>query len=1253
MTRPRRERAFAFTLVLLTLVAGLGGWSLWRDRDLAIDAAYGRLEDRARIADGWVSGRLRAIDLLLADVVRMIPANGAPPMADLFARVPGHAYPEIGHLFAADADGVIFMSTLPDIIGFDVGHRADFQKVARAPDRKTLHLSGPIPGAMGTIAFFAGRPLGDPGEGMVGAALSPEFFIAALEPLRPPGGHLMLVNSDGAVVVATDPAVDRPPEAVAVGLDGRFRFADQGVTRLGVARPTDFPGLTLVATRPLAAALAPWRREAVLRGGVFAVLALVILALARRFRRYEGRLLAAKTFTDNLIDTAPVAIVGLDDAGCLRICNSRMARLAGWDPGEVRDESWVGLGGPPALVPGGDEVPGQLEAPLTTRDGVIRQIAWRTARVGDGPVRVLAFGEDVTERRETEAETRALKERLQLATAAGGIGVWEWAPRTDMLVCDTLTRQLFGLDPHGLSAASALREAIHPDDRAGHEAAVRAALAGHGAFAHEFRVVRPDGTAVLRSAGAVARDQAGRAERLIGVTWDISAQKTAETALDQARRRAESANRAKSDFLANMSQDIRPPMNTVLGLAGMLQDSGLDDRQQDYVEKLEASARALLALLDDILDYARVEAGLLEPEVAPFHLAGLMDGLARHLSVHGRDLEVAIAIDPDVPSVLVGDARRLHQILVNLAGNALKFTERGEVVVRVAPVARAGDRVRLRFAVTDTGIGLSPEQQAGLFQPLGETEVAGHLAGSGLGLAICHRLVTLMGGRIGVESRPGGGSTFWFAVPLGVGAEGAPAPAPALSVLVADDNPTARDVIAAMASGLGWTVTVVADGAAALEEVRGRGEPPFDMVLLDWRMPGLDGLAVADAIRREAGDGAPLLVLTTAHGRDRVLAAPRAGAVDAVLVKPLTPTTLRQVVSDHLAARKPIRQPLAGLELLLVEDDPISRDVGAELLDRIGARVVTAADGAEAVAQVLAHPGLDLVLMDVQMPEVDGIEATRRIRDLGRRMPILALSATVHPEERERCLAAGMAAFLAKPLDMVEVQKTVCGLTGRPVAAAQAAPAPAPATGDPLLAVLTTGDTIDVAGALARAMGNEGLLADLIRRFTAAAPEALARVRTARTAGDDAEAARALHALRGTAANAGAEAVVAAARAAEQALAAGADPGTHLASLTAAVDAVCAAVAAASGPAAGGEPPAGDAVLTGAALADFRDLLKGQNIRALDLYADLAPALAGRLTPAAAASLARAMEGLDFHAACALIDPLIDETRSAGENEES
>ncbi len=777
------------------------------------------------------------------------------------------------------------------------------------------------------------------------------------------------------------------------------------------------------------------------------------------------------------------------------------------------------------------------------------------------PLHSLSVLDDVTERRRAERALQEQTERLRLATDSAEIGVWELDPARGTIEWDDWMFRLYGVArADGAQPMELWSRHLHPDDAVRVGAELSAALEGHGTYRPEFRIVWTNGEVRhLQAAAQVTRDDTGRPLRMIGVNLDVTRQRRSEEALREAKQAAESANVAKSAFLANMSHEIRTPMNAILGMLALLRKTDMTARQADYAGKTEGAARALLDLLNDILDFSKVEAGKMTLDPQPFRVEQLLRDLSVIMgaNIGPKDVEVLFDIDPALPNGLVGDVTRLRQVLINLGGNAIKFTERGEVVVSIFVVARGHGDVTLQVAVRDSGIGIAPENQQRIFSGFTQAEASTtrRFGGTGLGLAICQRLVALMGSELQLESALGSGSRFHFTLNLPVavaeirgsdgfgGAAGAAFESAtggrAPRVLVIEDNPAARAVFQRLAGGLGWQVESAGSGESALRQLTESPEP-FDAIFVDGQMPGLDGWQTCRQIReRQLAGRTPLLMMVTAHGREMLSARPadEQQLLSGFLVKPVTRTMLRDAWAEAGGGRRsPAKmhvapaaaRRLAGLRLLVAEDNANNQQVARELLEDEGAVVQIAVNGRAAVdAVAAAEPPFDAVLMDLQMPVMDGYAATGCIRQDARQtaLPIIAMTANAMASDREACLAAGMNAHIGKPFDLDALVRLLRHLTGRndesSASAERAAPAPGAVAPDVLAAAAEAG--VDLHEALVRMGGRSDVYARMLRNFCRDLRQMPEQLAAHRADGDYAEACRLMHNLKGLAATLGAK----------------------------------------------------------------------------------------------------------------------------------
>lgn len=735
--------------------------------------------------------------------------------------------------------------------------------------------------------------------------------------------------------------------------------------------------------------------------------------------------------------------------------------------------------------------------------------------------------------------------------------------------------------------AAARPEQIQPLGEEAYSALKRGAMS----FDASYQYRRPsDGRVVwLHSAGQFERDSNGQVLRIYGVTQDITTLKEAEETTLRAQKAAEESNRAKSDFLANMSHEIRTPLNAIIGMSDLVMRTELNPKQRTYLTKVHASALSLLRIINDILDFSKIEAGKMDVEIVDFKLDEVMDNLAGLVAESATDkgLELLFAIQPKVPSALSGDPLRLGQILINLVGNAIKFTEHGEIVVGVEleekPQGRGAANpldITLHFWVKDTGIGMTAAQQQGLFTAFSQADTSSsrRFGGTGLGLSISRTLVELMNGRIWVESEFGAGTTFHFVVRLRKqpNHEALETPPAAIwrgsRVLVVDDNESALQISTRLLDGLGFKVSGAKEGRHAVElVVRAQEEGnPFELVLLDWMMPGISGIETLKQLKRLAAH-MPKVIIVTHHNRGETTQTARQAGVeaDAIVGKPLTASVLNDAIARVLSDRKDaaVERPprradtnkgmqtdrLRGLKVLLVEDNEVNRELAYELLTNAEIEVDTANDGQQAIDALLASP-YDMVLMDCQMPVMDGYVATRHLRADPRfaKIPIIAMTANAMAGDRQRVLDVGMNDHIPKPIDIAVMFNVIARWDPRAIAAT-GAESPNDASAEiheqeaehPFMAL----NSIDTRAGLAVVAGNQNLYRRLLDKFAHSERDFATRYQLAVVSTDRAAAVRAAHTLKGLAANIGAASLTTAAAALETASEnAGVDPG-HIARL--------------------------------------------------------------------------------------------------------
>lgn len=876
-----------------------------------------------------------------------------------------------------------------------------------------------------------------------------------------------------------------------------------------------------------------------------------------------------------LFDSASVGIVLVRDRTIVR-CNHRMDEMFGYAPGELvnqpiqrlypTDVSFEALlqQGMPTLMRG---LPYVREDHGLRKDGTViwARSSAHLLDVAEPSRGLIAIVEDTTAERAMLDALRLAHEEQQAIFDSASVGM---ALVRDRAIIRSNRRmdEMLGYEP-GEQIGKPVR-IWYPDDasyalvgKEGYEVVWR------GDTDHrELQLMRKDGSLLwVRMAGR-AIDITQPAKGVVAIIEDITAERAAVQAIRKAQEMAEEAARVKADFLANMSHEIRTPMNAVIGMTHLVLKTDLTTRQHQYLTKIQDASKHLLGIINDILDFSKIEAGKLTVEQIEFELDKVLDNVINLIAdrAAAKGLELIVNVDPHVPNHLVGDPLRIGQVLINYANNAVKFTDHGEIAIQVRVTTESDRDLLLHFSVQDTGPGIAEEHLQHLFQSFqqADSSTTRKFGGTGLGLAIAKRLAELMGGAVGVESEPGRGSTFWFTARLGRGREASRnlLPDPDLRgrrVLVVDDNESTRDVIADMLRSMSFQVGVASSGKAAVMEIERASteSEPYEIVFLDWLMPGMDGVTAAREIRRLPLTKPPHLIMITAHGREEIHRTAEQAGIEDVLTKPLNPSLLFDTVMHALSAEPsertkdtareaPLPSPelatIRGARALLVEDNELNQEVAVAFLHDMGLEVDVADNGRIAVNKVRAG-GYDVVLMDMQMPVLDGLAATREIRQLPGldQLPIIAMTANALEGDRERCIEAGMNDHVAKPIDPDLLARTLLRWVEPP----PQDPRPLPGTtGDEEstlagLAALDGIDGLDPQLGLRQSLGRAPLYLSLLDRYRHSEKDWTARMESALKQSDMEGARRLAHTLKGVSAQVGAHAVQTLAQSLEQAIA--------------------------------------------------------------------------------------------------------------------
>ena len=788
-------------------------------------------------------------------------------------------------------------------------------------------------------------------------------------------------------------------------------------------------------------------------------------------RLAERELGDRKRFLDSLIESAPIAIVAIDANDGVEMCNTAFETLF-----KYRQEDILGRSLSQLLASPDTQQEVELSKRNASRGGTTHLTTQRNRsdgtavdveglcvpRIVDGKVSgsVILY-QDITQRKQAE---RALADRTNLLNSLIEnlpVGVILTDRASAVLMCNPAFEKLFGYPQTEIVGRKVFHLLGSGELRAQMEDSHKKVIEGQ-LTRMSTRRQRCDGSLVDVEVFGVPVIRDGKTSEVMVIYYDITERKRAEEALRRAKEAAESANRAKSEFLANMSHEIRTPMNGIIGMTELVLDTELDSEQREQLNLAKASADSLLTLINDILDYSKIEAGQMDIESIDFSLGDCVGDTMKALSLraHQKGLELAFEFESDVPDAMIGDPGRLRQIINNLVGNAIKFTERGEVVLRVKVESREPDFVRLEFEVTDTGIGITPEQQRAIFEPFKQADgsMTRKYGGTGLGLTISSRLVELMGGKIWVESELGQGSRFHFTVCFKaqrsaskLAAQRDPSSLLGMPVLIVDDNATNRRILCKLLSNWGMRPSEAESGTkamAALIQAKSAGKH-FPLILLDAQMPEMDGFTLAEYIKRHPDFRAGTVMMLSSAGqrgdsvrcRDLGIASyltkpiRQGELLDAILIAVGTPVT--QETRASLGTRRTPRETPCSLQILLAEDNAVNQLLVVRLLEKWGHKVAIASNGRKAL-DALNRESYDLVLMDVQMPEMNGWEATRAIREMeretGKHIPIIAMTAHAMKGDDEKCFASGMDDYLAKPIRTAELIAILDQIANRKVA---------------------------------------------------------------------------------------------------------------------------------------------------------------------------------------------------------------------------